>query len=252
MIRGVSTALYGWMERFARDGVEWDWDSLYGACAEAGVDAVETDPLPHKLEVLQRLGLTVSSSYVGLPLHLPWPELQADKTIWPIAERLASVGGTDLVMNADQADWENPIAKDDDDARRQGENLTHCTITPTRSKPHSSTSTPCCVTPTRPSAYALTPGGRRTPVTTPSDGFATIRNEFTRSTSGTSAATFQLRTSGDGEMDISYIVEQAVSSGFTGWLGIELWHPDGMVPSRSMVEDVRRSAQLLRTAARLQ
>ena len=99
MIRGVTTALYGWMERFARDGVEWDWDALYGACAESGVDAVETDAEPHKVAVARRLGLAVSSSYIGLPLHLPWEHLDTARTVLPIAQRLAAAGGTDLILN---------------------------------------------------------------------------------------------------------------------------------------------------------
>jgi sugar phosphate isomerase/epimerase len=53
----------------------------------------------------------------------------------------------------------------------------------------------------------------------------------------------------DGELDIPAIVRAAVAAGYDGWLGLELWHPDGMEPQRSMVEDVRRSAALLRAAA---
>ncbi|MBW8872786.1 MAG: hypothetical protein JF618_11740, partial [Leifsonia sp.] len=44
-------------------------------------------------------------------------------------------------------------------------------------------------------------------------------------------------------------VRTAVAAGYDGWLGLELWHPVEMTPERSMVEDVRRSATLLREAA---
>ena len=125
MIRGISSCLYGWMERFSRDGVGWDWESLYQACADAGVDAVETDPQPEKLAITRRLGLQVSSSYIGLPFHLPFGELDADARIWPVAERLAHADGSDLVLNADQEDWSKPVPKTVDDLKRQGENLSH-------------------------------------------------------------------------------------------------------------------------------
>lgn len=99
--RGVSAALYGWMEAYARDGVDWDWDALYGACAEAGYDAVETDPTPEKVGVLDRLGLRVSSSYVGMPLDDPLTEALLEERVLPVARRLAEAGGSTLVMNAD-------------------------------------------------------------------------------------------------------------------------------------------------------
>jgi len=262
VIRGISTALYGWMERFARDGVEWDWESLYGACAESGVDAVETDPQPHKLAVVRRLGLAISSSYIGLPLHLPFDELDADRTIWPIARRLAEAGGTDLVMNADQADWEDPVEKSADDARRQGENLSrvasraaslglrvslhnhaHTREAAQRDLDsvllHADRSVGLCVD----TGWAWFAGH---------DPLAWVREHgdrvygfhFRNLRSGVPTEDL-----GEGDLDVVAIVREAVAAGYDGWLGVELWHPPTMQPHRSMVEDVRRSAQLLREAA---
>jgi inosose dehydratase len=262
VIRGVTTALYGWMERFARDGVAWDWDSLYGACAESGVDAVETDPQPHKLAVARRLGLRVSSSYIGLPLHLPWEQLAAEERIWPIARRLADAGGTDLIMNADQADWEHPIPKTADDARRQGENLTRIADGAARLGLrvslhnhahtheaarldlhsvllHADPAVGLCVD----TGWARYAGH---------DPLAWVRDHPGR------VYAFHFRNLhdgrpteelADGELDVAAIVREAVASGYDGWLGLELWHPEPLRPVRSMVDDVRRSAALLRAAA---
>lgn len=262
MIRGVSTALYGWMERFARDGVEWNWDTLYGACAESGVDAVETDPEPHKLAVARRLGLAISSSYVGLPLHLPWPELDTDRTVRPIAERLAAAGGTDLVMNADQADWDHPVPKSQDSARRQGENLSRIAelaaslglrvslhnhahtydeaqLDLDSVLQHADPAVGLCVD----TGWASYAG--HDPLAWllqhPERVFAFhFRNMRGR------VPTEELA---DGDLDIAGIVRAAVAAGYDGWLGIELWHPGELQPQRTMLEDVRRSATLLRAAA---
>lgn len=99
--RGISSALYGWMEAYARDGVDWDWDRIYGDVAAAGFDAVETDPTPAKVAVLDRLGLRVSSSYVGMSLDDPLSEERLEERVLPVARRLAEAGGATLVMNAD-------------------------------------------------------------------------------------------------------------------------------------------------------
>ncbi|WP_431245659.1 sugar phosphate isomerase/epimerase family protein [Leifsonia xyli] len=262
MIRGVTTALYGWMERFARDGVEWDWESLYGACAESGVDAVETDPEPHKLAVARSVGLAVSSSYVGLPLHLPWDALDTDRAVLPVAERLAAAGGSELILNADQADWDHPAAKSVDGARRQGENLTRIAglVAPLGLRvslhnhahtfdeaqldldsvlTHADPAVGLCVD----TGWAWFAGH---------DPLAWVREHPQR------VFAFHFRNMrgqvptedlSEGDLDVPAIVRTAVASGYDGWLGLELWHPAELQPERSMVEDVRRSAALLREAA---
>ncbi|MGO4276360.1 hypothetical protein AB4Z22_42160, partial [Paenibacillus sp. TAF58] len=64
-IRGFSSNMYGWFERWKSDGKEPVWEDLYRACAEAGLDAVETDATPEKLALVRSYGLTVSASYMG-------------------------------------------------------------------------------------------------------------------------------------------------------------------------------------------
>lgn len=119
----IATALYGWMERFARDGVAWDWHSLYGACAASGVEGVETDPTPEKREILEGLGLRASASYIGMPLTPRFGELDIEGRVLPVARRLAEAGGRVLVMNSDAADAARTLPRTPADVARQGENL---------------------------------------------------------------------------------------------------------------------------------
>ncbi|PFP29555.1 hypothetical protein COJ96_10455 [Bacillus sp. AFS073361] len=110
-IRGFSSNMYGWAERWKRDGKTPEWDELFRACAEAGLDAVEIDADTEKLKLARSYGLAVSASYIGLPLHVPFNTLDVERSVLPIAERLAAAEGSDLLLNADPINWKNVIAK---------------------------------------------------------------------------------------------------------------------------------------------
>ena len=49
----------------------------------------------------------------------------------------------------------------------------------------------------------------------------------------------------EGDLDCAALL--AGLPGYSGWLTLELWHPESMTPRRSMVEDVRRSVEALRS-----
>ncbi len=49
----------------------------------------------------------------------------------------------------------------------------------------------------------------------------------------------------EGDLDMEALLDALPD--YTGWLTLELWHPDTMTPQRSRVEDARRSADYLRT-----
>jgi sugar phosphate isomerase/epimerase len=246
------------MERYKRDGVEWDWRSLYGACAEAGVDAVETDPQPEKLAILGDLGLAVSGSYIGLPLTLPFERLDVDAAVLPIAERLAAAGGRDLILNADQVESSDPVDKTEDDARRQGENLSriadlvaplglsvalhnHASDRENAQRDldsvivHANPSVGLCVD----VAWAWVAGHdpldwvRRWP--------ERIAYLHLRNTRGVVPTEDLLH----GDLDLAALLEALPD--YRGWLTLELWHPDTMTPQRSMIEATRRSADWLRS-----
>jgi inosose dehydratase len=255
--RGVSTALYGWMERYRRDGIQWDWATLYSTCAAAGVDAVETDPQPEKLAILRDLGLTVSGSYVGLPLTLPFERLDIESAVLPVAERLASAGGANLILNADQVDWSHPVDKTDDDARRQGENLSRIAelVAPlgltaalhnhASERQNAQRDLDSVVQYADPAvglcvdvAWAWVAG--QDPVEWLQRYPERIRCFHLRNQRGPAPTEDLL----DGELDIAALL--AALPGYSGWLTLELWHPEEMTPQRSMLEDTRRSAEFLR------
>jgi sugar phosphate isomerase/epimerase len=252
---GVATALYGWMERFRRDGLEWDWPSLYGACAASGVEAVETDPTPEKLAILRDLGLAVSGSYVGLPLHPADVAGGLADAVLPVAERLAVAGGAVLTLNADPVPGSH--GKTADDARRQGEHLTRA-------------------------AELVRPLGLRIALHNHADRFEDAQADLASVTEhaapevglcidahwaavaghdpvawaqahGDRVLGLHLRNGrgrvptedlADGDVDVPALL--AALPGYRGWLTLELWHPESMTPERSMVEDTRRAAAYLR------
>ena len=42
------------------------------------------------------------------------------------------------------------------------------------------------------------------------------------------------------------LMEAAAHANYEGWIALELWHPPGTNPSRTMTEDVQRSIAFLR------
>ena len=260
MIAGVATALYGWMERFARDGVEWDWDSLYGACAGAGVDAVETDPTPAKREILDGLGLRVSASYIGMPLTPPFADLGVEERVLPVARRLAAAGGEVLVLNSDAPGGGASAPKSGAEVARQGENLSRIAelVAPLGLRvalhnhadtyegaagdlasvvDHAHAGVGLCID----TGWALVAG--HDPVAWAREFGSRVHAVHLRNQSG-ALPTDTLR---DGDLDVPAFV--AALGDFEGWLTLELWHPEPLVPRFTMAQAVRDSADYLRSLA---
>lgn len=254
---GVATALYGWMERFARDAVEWDWESLYAACAASGVDAVETDPTPPKRAILDRLGLRVSASYVGMPLTPRFAELDVDERVLPVARRLAAAGGRVLVLNSDGPGATGSAAKTGADVARQGANLSRIAdlVAPLGLRvalhnhadeydaaaadlasvvDHADDSVGVCID----TGWALAAG--HDPVAWARElGPRVLAVHLRDARDG--AVTESL---GEGDLDVGAFV--GALGDYDGWLTLELWHPGTMTPRGSMHDAVRSSAALLR------
>jgi len=252
---GVATALYGWMERYRRDGLEWDWPSLYGACAAAGVEAIETDPTPDKLAILRDLGLRVSSSYIGLPLAAPGAGEDLKASVLPVAERLAAAGGRVLTLNADPVPGAGP--RTEDDARRQGEQLSRAAelVRPLGLRialhnhadrfedarldlasvvEHASAEVGLCID----AHWAAVAG--HDPVTWARQHGDRVLSLHLRNGHG------RVPTEDLDEGDVDVAALLAALPDYTGWLTLELWHPDSMTPERSMGEDTRLAAGYLR------
>jgi sugar phosphate isomerase/epimerase len=256
---GVATALYGWMERFRRDGVEWDWDSLYTACAESGVEAVETDPTPEKRAVLDRLGLRVSASYVGMPLTPQYVDLGVEGRLLPVAERLSAAGGRVLILNADAVGGGPSEEKSPAEVVRQGENLSRIAdlVSPLglrvalhnhadRPGPaaqdlasvieHADEAVGLCID----TGWAMAAGH---------DPAAWAREHSDRVLAlhlRNQSENVPTDTLAKGDLDLRALLDAL--PGYEGWLTLELWHPTTMTPAMGMVEAVRESAALLRAS----
>lgn len=261
-VLGFSTSLYGWTERFRRDGLAQDWHSLCEACAEAGLGAVETDPRPEKLAVARSFGLAVSASYLGLPLHLPFERLEVERTVLPVAERLAAAGGRQLILNADSAPGEGRFAKTQAQGEQQGENLSRVaqlvdglglavSMHNHADQPHNAQvdlmsvvryadpAVGLCID----TGWAHVAGCA--PVAWVRDHPQRLRSFHLRNQRGAIPTEDLL----DGDIDIAELLRTAAGAGYEGWLTLELWHPQTMAPACTMVQDVRRSIDYLREVA---
>ncbi len=259
MTARIATALYGWMERFARDGVEWDWRSLYGACAASGVTGVETDPTPEKRAILDGLGLAASASYVGMPLTPPFAELDVEGRVLPVARRLAEAGGRVLIVNSDP-DAAGALPRSPDDVARQGENLSRIAglVAPLGLRvalhnhaddhaaasadlasviEHADPAVGLCID----TGWALAAG--HDPVAWVREHRARVHAVHLRDLRDG----IPTETLGEGELDVAGFVRAL--GDYDGWLTLELWHPTTMTPRGSMGEAVRAAVALLRSVA---
>lgn len=251
--------MYGWIERWKMDGKKPDWGEIFDACREAGLDAVEIDATPEKHRLARACGLSVSASYLGLPLHLPFEELDIHKTVLPFAERLAATEGTDLILNADPIDWKSPVQKTEEQFQYQGENLSRIAelVTPMGLE--------VCLH--NHSTDSYTAEGDLRSVIDYADknvglcvdtGWAHVAgmNPIAWITSYPERIfAFHFRNHRgnvptedllEGELDIEAVVDAAKAADYEGWFSLELWHPEETRPERSMTEDVRRSIDYLK------
>lgn len=258
-VKGISGNLWVWRERFARDGLATDWLPILEQCAEAGLDAIELSEEADVADLASRFGLGVSAAYIGLPLH----EHDLDETIrrWvlPLAEKLAQAGGKDLIINADpKGSWASPQRKTADEFRRQGEHLTRIAelVAPLglRTSLHNhaadrhnaegdlhsvvrfaSDSVGLCVD----TGWAHTAGHD------PLDWIAVYPDRIfavhLRNQSG-AIPTEDLTT---GDLDMAEFLRYLREADYGGWLTLELWHPEGMQPTGSMRDAVKRSVDWL-------
>ncbi|HET7629470.1 MAG TPA: sugar phosphate isomerase/epimerase family protein [Bacillales bacterium] len=259
-ILGYSTNMYGWTERWKRDGKAPDWDAIFRACAEASLDAVEIDASSDKLALARSHGLRVSATYVGLPLHVPFASIDADRNVRPFAERLAAAGGSDFLINADPLDWKQPAAKTESELMQQGENLSRIAEI---LKPyglrlcmhnHAADRANAQGDLRSVTAYADPQVGLCVDIgwahAAGCDPLAWARAHADR------IFAFHFRNQVgvtptedllEGEIDIAALMALPELNAYEGWLSLELWHPQSMQPKRTMTEDVRRSIRHLKT-----
>lgn len=262
-ITGYSSNLYGWFERAKLDGRPATLAEILEGCKACGLDAVEINAGPAMAEGLaaaQAMGLAVSGTYLGMPLHQPWETLDAERALLPYAELLAGAGGSDFLINADpKGGWGNAQPKTTDEVKRQGENLTRLAelIAPTgvRLCFHNHAATPELTDDDLRSVveYASPAVGLCVDTgwahTSRRDGIAWVR-AYPRRT-----LAFHLRNQYgavptedlvEGEIDFGALAQALQDIDYSGWLALELWHRADTGATRSMAEDVQRSIAHLR------
>lgn len=259
-IKGFSTGLFGWHERYRMDGKEPSWEEIFRDVAESGVDAVEIDPVPELAAAAKASGLAVSGTYIGLALHEPFEALDIDRSVLPAARRLAEAGGTDLMINADpKGGWGAPEPKTEEEFKRQGDNLTRIAAAvgslglQVSLHNHAATAhnaegdlrsvidyaaeeVGLCID----TGWAHTAG---------CDPVAWVRKYPQR------VYAFHLRNQIgdiptedliDGEIDMRGLIGVLAEIGYKGWLALELWHREDTHPQRTMIEDTKRSIDALK------
>lgn len=260
-ILGFSTGMYGWYERHWLDYKEEpSLDEIFRFCREAGMDAVEIDPLPEVVTLAKSYGLSISGSYVGLPLHES--SINIEETVLPIARRLAEAGGRDLLVNADpKGGWGVSLPKTEDEFKRQGDHLSriasaagalglkvsmhnhaddkHNAEGDLRSViEYSSPEVGLCID----TGWAHVAGF---------DPIEWIQKYPER------IYAFHLRNQNgriptedliSGDVNMQNLIRKLNKIDYNGWLAFELWHREDNHPRRSMVEDTRISIDYLKQA----
>ncbi|MCQ6562641.1 sugar phosphate isomerase/epimerase family protein [Paenibacillus mendelii] len=264
MIKGFSTGMYGWHERYRLDQREDSWDDIFRECAEAGMNAVEIDPTPELVRLAKGYGLSVSGGYIGLNLHEP--VIPFEESVIPLIKGLAEAGGSDLVVNADpKGGWGVALPKTEDEFKRQGEHMSriaaaagewglkvslhnhadekHNAEGDLRSViEYASADVGLCVD----TGWAHVAGAD--PIewirTYPERIYAFhLRNQMGR------IPTEDLL---EGEIDMAKLARALTDIGYSGWLAFELLHNEENRPVRTMIEDVRRSVDYLKPFFRIE
>jgi inosose dehydratase len=258
-IKGFSSNMYGWTERWKMDGKKPQWEEIFRACAEAGLDAVEIDADTEKLKLARSFGLAVSASYIGLPLHLPFSELKVENTVLPFAERLAAAKGSDLLLNADPISWKNVVHKSEDDFKQQGENLSRISELVT------SLGLKVCLH-NHAADNHNAKGDVRSVIRYADHHVGLCIDTGWAHVSGCNPIdwvtdypdrvfAFHLRNQRghvptedllEGDINFISLLSSAAAAKYNGWLALELWHPQITQPVRTMKEDVERSLDYLR------
>jgi sugar phosphate isomerase/epimerase len=263
-IKGISTGMYGWQERYWREGKDAEWAELFRDCAQAGVAAVEIDPFPEVAELAAGYGLSVSASYVGLPLHEPlgWSELE--DLVLPVAERLARAGGSDLLINADpKGGWGAPERKTEDEFKRQGEQLTRiadavrsfglnvCMHNHAADRHNAEGDLRSVIEYAAPDVgLCIDTGWAHAAGIDPLQWIRQypgrvyafhLRNQQ----SAVSAGSIPTANLAEGDIDMRGIVMELAALGYSGWLGLELLQPPEPPAGYNMIEQVKTSIDYL-------
>jgi len=258
-MKGIAANRWAWSSESGRPKSEKTLATFLREAAEAGYDAVEC--LAEGLaEAAQVHGLKICGTYVGGPLHMPWDSFDAEEKFLNPARQVAELGADYLNVNGDpKGDWNNRRRKTEDELKRQGENLSRLAreVEPLglRVLLHNHANTPDLHLDDLKSVtdYADPAVGvcldTGWALTSKDDPVARAR------TLGPRLGGLHLRNQrgdvptewlGEGDMHVAAFIAVLKECGYTGWLTTELWHRNDVTVTRSMLENQRRTVDLLR------
>jgi len=258
-MKGISTQRYGWSSEPDRPEAEKTLAAFVAGAAAAGCDAVESWE-PEIGPLLTAHGLRLSGTYVGGPFHGPFDALPVEQSFLPTARAVAELGADELVVNCDpKGSWGQRERKTVDELQRQGENLTRLAdlVAPLglRLAMHnhanqldlhlddlravtefSGEAVGVCLD----IGWSLTSGDE--PVARAEALGARLTALHVRNQVGPQPTEWL----GEGDIDIAALVAVLKKLGYANWLTLEIYYPPGTPRTATIIEDYRRSVDLLR------
>ncbi len=258
-MKGVATVRFPWSSEAGRPEDEKTLDTFLQEAAEAGYDAVEhvCDGIEAGLE---RYGLQLSGGYASFAAHERWENLDLEDAVMADARRTAELGGDHMSINCDpKGSWSNRERKTEDELKRQGENLSKLAdildelglalnmhnhanrldlhLDDIKSVTQfADDSVGICLD----TGWTLTSGDA--PLSRLHDLGERVRGLHLRNQVDDQPTEWL----GQGQMDIGLFLAELNAQGYDGWLTTELWHREDVPRTMSLVEDQRRSVELLR------
>lgn len=258
-MKGIATNRWPWSSETGRPDAEKTLGIFLKEAAEAGCDAVECIG-EGVAQGVKKYGLKVCGTYVGGLLHKPWGELDAEAKLLKPARDLAALGGEYLAVNSDpKGSWAKRERKSEDDLKRQGENLSRLAR---EVKPlglyvvlhnHANTSPlhvddlKSVVEHSDPSVgVGLDTGWALTSKDDPVARARALGNRLRGLHLRNQRGEVPVEWLGEGDMDLAAFLGVLKQNGYSGWLTTELWQRQDVKVTRSLVENQKRSVDLLR------
>jgi len=258
-MKGFAANRFAWSSDVNRPDDEKTLGNYVKEAAEAGYDAVENidDALP---QLTRKHGIAVCGGYVGGPLHLPWEEIDAEEKLLTPARKLADLGGDYLNVNSDpKGSWGKRERKTDEDLKQQGENLSRLAeeIKPLGLRVllhnHANTNPLHLDDLKSVTDYAdpavgvcLDTGWALTSEDDPVECARRLGKRLGGLHLRNQRGEVPVEWLGEGDMDVAAFLDVLKENNYDGWLTVELWHRKDVQVTRSLLEDQRRTAELLR------